>query len=522
MNDVEAKAVLEEKLRRISPPKRVFVAKKTWRFIAELHALQQKVRAAVDKRKALLWGRRTGKTIFDVCSLLEAAGNHPDSHCAYLTLTREQARRNIWGELKRFSDDYSLGISFNETKLIATLPNGSEILLLGALNANDIERLRGTPFVLVVIDEAGSFPSRAPKNGESTGDLLARLWMDILSPAMLDYQGTIIMSGTPTANCRGFFFEATHPNPDQRKKGWLYSHATVLDNPFVPKVRTAEIPDAKTYLQKEIIEAQGISELDPSFRREWRAEWARSADDLVYPHFSSVRNVYKTIPGANRIEWHYGVSVDLGYDDPTVIGVFMWSTEVPDVYLIRVIKGDSWIISRIGSELKKIEKEFGALSFIVVDQGGGAGKMAAEEMKQRWQLANLKGAEKQKKPTYIGFLNSDFQTGRFKIHESCVPVLDEISVLQWDARWPGKVEDERFANDACDMMLYGWRECRGFAFDQDQTPMEMRPSEAQQQEDDMESQIARGIERENRADLDEGGWDPDSVRDAGWDPDGDG
>jgi hypothetical protein len=513
-NAVEALAVLAEAKRRFIPQKVAYVAKRVWRFLSELHAKQRLFHDSPSRRKAALCSRRAGKSWVAAAMLLEAAGDHPDSLCVYIALTRGQARRIMWKELKRFNRAYNLGLAFNETALVATLKNGSEIMLLGAVNEADIDKLRGVAFVLAVIDEAASFPVRKASSsrgqniqGDSSDkahrDLLHRLYRDVLQPTMLDYQGSVVLLGTPAAHCSGFFFEVTRPDKDRRRKGWDVHEWTFRDNPFVPKIKTKEIPDAASWFQKEIVEAEGVDINDPAIQREWFARWIRSTEALVYPSFNERRNVYRDIKNDKRIEWFYGVSVDLGYDDPTVIGLFKWSNDVPDVYLTKVIKGENWIPSRIAKEILRLEKEVGALAFTVVDQGGGAGKMIAEEFKSRWHLPNVRAAQKTAKPTFIKMMNGDLATGRFHIHESCVPVLDEIGVLQWDPRFLGVKEDERFANDACDMALYGWRETRGgVGFDEDRTPDQLMPEDKEREEDEMEEQLERDFKRsQNEDDL---------------------
>lgn len=495
MNPREAVAVLLELGRRFKPAPVVTSAKRAWRWLTALHRKQKEFHALPGKRKAALCSRRAGKSFWAAAALLEAAFNEPDSLAAYLTLTRESARRIMWRELKRFDRKYHLGLKFNETKLVCTLPNESEIFLLGAVNEADIEKLRGASFTLVVIDEAASFPVRksAEKAGEkSTGDLLERLWKDVLQPAMLDHQGTVVLIGTPAAHCSGFFHSITHEDPAQRRKGWEVMTWTVLDNPFVPKKPTPEVPDAATWLRK-MMEDEGIDESDPSFQREWRARWVKSEDALVYHRFNTVLNTYTTIKDEKKVEWFYGVSVDLGYDDPTVIGLFRWSLNRPEVYLDKVFKKSGMIPAQIATEIRRIEKQVGSLAFVVVDQGGGAGKMIAEEFRTRWGI-DCVGAEKTKKPTFIELCNGDLASGRFKIHaKNALAVLDEISVLQWDPRYPGKKEDERFPNDACDMMLYGWRECRGYAFDADKLPAELEKSPQEADEDDMEMEAEAAL-----------------------------
>ena len=71
------------------------------------------------------------------------------------------------------------------------------IYLVGAdSNEDERQKLLGQKFVLVVIDEAQAF-----------GIDLRQLMYGVLKPAVADYRGTIILTGTPGNLIKGLFFD---------------------------------------------------------------------------------------------------------------------------------------------------------------------------------------------------------------------------------------------------------------------------------------------------------------------------
>lgn len=174
-------------------------ARRTFAFLSTFFRQQRQFADDPSKLKCALTTRRAGKSTSIAGMLIDAAMNEPDSTCIFIALTRKQAKKIMWKELVRLDRLYSLGLKFNKTDLTATLRNGAEIVVCGATDERDIDRLRGQAFLICAIDEAGSFPE----------SLLEELIDEVLEPATLDYDGTIIMTGTPTAACAGLFFRAT-------------------------------------------------------------------------------------------------------------------------------------------------------------------------------------------------------------------------------------------------------------------------------------------------------------------------
>ena len=198
------------------------VIDRTFNFDKHLFGLQQDFINDPSKLKAALCGRRAGKTYAICYYLIQEAFRAPESICAYIGLSRISAKRLMWQALKRANRQFKLGMRFNNAELIATLPNHSQIFLAGANDEGDIDKLRGSAYRLVALDECASF-----------GPHIDTLVEEVIEPALLDYDGTLALIGTPNAACRGLFYKAT----TDKSYGYSLHHWTVLNNPHIPKAR---------------------------------------------------------------------------------------------------------------------------------------------------------------------------------------------------------------------------------------------------------------------------------------------
>lgn len=380
------------------------------------------------KRKAALCSRRAGKTFCCALYLCMVAMAIPDSVCVYIALSRKNARRLLWPVLKRLNRDQQLGLTFNDVELEARLPNGSQIWLTGANDRSEIEKLRGEAYPLAVLDESASF-----------GPYLEELVEDVLEPAMLDYDGTLCMIGTPAAHCTGKFFDATM-DPTQ---GWSVHQWTVLDNPH--------IPNAKAWLD-ERMQRKNWTDTHPTYLREWRGRWVRSAESMVYRWSDGA--AFSQLPSG--CEWEYVIGVDLGFEDATAFVIEAFSRDRPDVYVVDEFKRSKLIPSDIAAQLREYVSTYNPIS--IVCDTGGLGKSIAEELSQRYAM-NIKPANKAGKLANIELLNGDLDAGLFRARADSA-LVGEWKTLQWDE--DRKKEDSRFDNHLSDAALYAYRECKHY------------------------------------------------------------
>jgi len=402
-----------------------------------LHPFQEKFLLSPKKKKLARCSRRAGKTHLAAVGLISAAVNNDNLLVPYITLSIKNARRIVWTTLREIERQFAFGMEFLENSLTVRFPNGSQIIMGGCQDANEIEKFRGPKYALAVIDEAQSIKSST----------LATLIDDILEPASLDLDGSIWMFGTPAASAAGFYYDCDN----LEKSPWQQHAWTLMDNPH--------LPGAKEWLDRKKVENHW-SETDATYRREYCGEWVRDENSLVY-QFNKIRNLCEELPD---VDWHYALGVDLGFIDSTAFCVICWCDTLPETYIIEVSKFTHLTSDDIGKKIKWLDGEY-EFERIVADTGG-LGKMVVEEMSKRFSL-NILPAQKRAKHDHIELLNSDFKKGKLQIldTEENQLLIDELELLEWDLneRTKGRfIERSDCENHACDAMLYVWRESLAF------------------------------------------------------------
>ncbi len=391
-------------------------------------APQKRLIESPSRRKAGLCTRRAGKSVAAVVYLLLVALTYPGCRVAYVGITRQAAKDVIWLELAMLCQKFGIAANFNSSTLRVTLPNGSEIFVVGAHNERSIETLRGKAFRLVVVDECASY-----------GKHFEPLIHDVLRATLIDFAGTLCLIGTPGAACKGYFYDIT-----TKSRGYDVHSWSLTDNPY--------IPGAKDEIAAVLLE-NGWDESNPTFRREYLGQWAPSLDLMVY-RFLESRNTFTALPDG---EYGHVLGVDLGYNDAFVISVLAYSLERPESYVVDQFSRSEMVPTEWSTTIEEYAARYSPQA-IVVD-AGGLGKAYVEEMKDKWGLP-VKSAEKTKKVAYIELMNGDLMTGRLKAHATLTGLADQMTQLQWDANKPGMKEHPDFPNDRCDATLYAWRECR--------------------------------------------------------------
>lgn len=109
------------------------------------------------KNICLYGGSRSGKSFLIMRMILIRAGKCPNSNHIIVRDTTNAVRRSIWK--KTFKDVLricfpNLPVKFNQTDLEAYLPNGSMITVAGLDDNDKIERLLGTEYSTLWINEA--------------------------------------------------------------------------------------------------------------------------------------------------------------------------------------------------------------------------------------------------------------------------------------------------------------------------------------------------------------------------------
>jgi PBSX family phage terminase large subunit len=391
-------------------------------------------------RKAALCTRRAGKSFGIGLALYKAAIENPGASCLYLALTRDSARKIMWKDVVKVIDkQLHLGCSFNETLLTVTMPNGSVIYLAGAdATKEEMEKFLGGKYALIVIDEAGSFRQD-----------LRKLVYENLEPAVADYDGTVVLIGTPTSLTRGLFFDVTQPSKDKREPGWDVHEWDTFDNPYM-EAKWRKRVERMIELNPKVVET-------PFYRRMYRKEWVLDDDELCYK-YAPGRNDCAALPTGRR--WHYVLGVDLGFSpDPSAFVVAAFSAEHNELYFVEAYKATGMDVTDVALRIHDYQRRF-AIYKTVIDN---ATKQAVEEMKNRHGLA-LEAADKVGKAEFIELMSDEIKRGCIKVvHPEAAGLADEWSDLIWDEaekkKTGKKQEHPACDNHMADAALYSWRHC---------------------------------------------------------------
>lgn len=407
--------------------------------------------------------RRAGKSTACAAHLVATANDFAQCTALYVTGARTDAKKIVWAEVKRFNDLHGLGGVPNESELAMTFPNGSVVRLAGAKDDAAVEKIRGQmpPVKIAYIDEAQSIRDA----------LLTKLIDDVLEPALLDYDGSLIMIGTPPPVPVGYFVDAFL---GKRGEGAWSSHRwTFFDNPHIAR------KSKKTHaeLMQRVLKRRGVTDQDPSIRREFFGELALDTHSLVY-QYSPALNHYDALPAGT---YTYILGVDLGHDDADALALLAWSDTSKVTFLVEEMVTKKQGITELVEQIESFRSRYD-ISKIVMDTGG-LGKKISEEIIRRHKIP-VQPAEKARKFEFIELMNDALRTKQLKAKKDSLFAFDSYRV-EWDrdkTKPDKKVISDRFHSDIADATLYAWRESYSFTF----TPEKPKP---QQGDPDWEDEL---------------------------------
>ena len=457
--------------------------------------------------------RRAGKTRGGNESDLELASKTKDGRFLYINETRAEAKRLAWHGARgdgMYSMCRELGwldsgfTKSNESELWIQFPSlNSWIYCVGVDDEAAIRKALGTPWNRVRWDEAQRIP---PKFNTTI--------LETLLPALLDYEGEFLMTGTPERKMSGLFYDVTRAEVEKRRKGWDVAHWTLMENPYWG--RSKEIsgqwfvvwghqdkvvsgphrPEellaavmACRHLKgviglQELLGGPEVAPLDsPIMRRQAFGQWVKEDSNFVYavnkltdgelfyaPHrmradgFVDVEAALMDLPYDWR-DGHFALGVDLGYNDPFAMTLWSWHPHDPNLYEVIAWK-KSHLDSNEQNEAINAVRAHVAIGLIDAD-AGGIGKQVVKGWSKEWIERfglPIVEAEKQHKLTAITVHNTDILRRLVKFREGS-PLIEEMRELQWATIVDGSgkmVEDPTIANDLCDSALYGARRAYHF------------------------------------------------------------
>lgn len=396
--------------------------------------------------KVAVCSRRSGKTTACAAHLIHVALNKPGSNSLYITLTRDTAKKLVWKELRRINREHDLKGKENETELSINFPNQSVIYLSGCLNASEIEKFRGLALNLCYIDECQSFR-----------EYIRELIDDIIAPALIDYAGSLCLIGTPGPIPAGFFHECAVEQPAWSKHGW-----TMWDNPHLPK-KSGVVQ--QVLLEREL-KRRGVTQENPSIRREFFGEWVLDSDSLLL-HYDATRNDF----GAMRpnTTYNYILGIDVGFEDSDALAVLAWSEQDPNTYLVEEIITEKSDITTLANQIHELQTKYN-IPKMIMDMGG-LGKKIGEELIKRF-LIPVEAADKARKMENYALLDDALRTGLFKAKKDSRFAKETYLVeIDRDKTTPESIKvSSRFHSDIIDAVLYAFKVSYSYTYKPPEPP----------------------------------------------------
>ncbi len=393
------------------------------------------------KRSTLKTPRRAAKTESIIRKMFRVMKRKPGSISVYVSMTRENAKRNVWSRLQIMAARYKLEVLFNHSDLTIRDPvNNSMIWITGLATAAEIAKLRGNKYDLVVVDESQ--------------DILIDFEdfiMSVLIPALGDRRGQLVLAGTPDPWRRNKYWHDVRNSKDGKWKRWVHFGWLLTDNVY--------FQDPAGYLA-QVLEEEGYAADDPRYRAEYLGEDAISTSNLAVDSYSQDRNAY---PGSvfdvfsNCHGYHYLMAANPRFKANSAFVVACYSSRRRHVIFLESLSGLVGV-SELADATKQLMDKYPIeiVTCIETDMG----RDFAAELLARYQLP-ITPFEKRDERMRLAFLNSDLRTGRLQVvADENAKLIDQWANVLWD-----KDRQKILSGQDCDLFNaagYAHMACRSF------------------------------------------------------------
>ncbi len=410
----------------------------TYDLRAEAPKWTQAVDACQNELKALLCGRRSGKTSYIALKL--AMDGLPGEVHPFVCLTQQKARDNLWPILERFQKTHGLKVEYNRSTGTATTDRGVIIQCMGLSTKPEIEKLRGQRYPGVVFDECGAMNQ----------DLLKTALFEAAEPATADFYGRggfgIICSGTPSYAPVGLWHDICGGNAHVSKHGFDVFHATILDN--------HHIPNAAAYLERKKAQKKWTEET-PEYMREYLGLFCLSTDGLCY---GKAWNTHIERQYMMPLQGLTIIALDFGESSPCAWNVIRCTIHkeqrgdrIYEEMICHVLESRREVctsLNQIAGITRDLMKQYSA-SYLVGDSAEGFG---IRQLIQQYGLPFEKSEKSGLKQERIFMMQGMLRCGQVRIYENCAALIEEISTVPWN-----EDHDDHhgsYADHCCDSLHY--------------------------------------------------------------------
>jgi len=435
---------LDKQLNKAKREDRDFI---TYRVLKDCHDYQQKILLSMDRLICLMAGRRAGKSEADARKAVFVALDKDGARILFIGLSFTRCLEVFWQLIIDLLEN--LGIEVIEkrrTEGVIKLYNGSEIHFHGNTTTDERDKLRGSKWNLVIIDEVQSQKA------------LPILINEIIEPTLLDYQGQLILSGTGP-RVRGTYWEMIWTGDKQA----LRLNWNISNNPFVK--------DYQKVLET-VKKEKNLTDNSPLFQREYLGQISYDDDSLCYriapENYLVESEMIAWINSQPRADIKFSAGLDYGFVDADGFAIIMFSTSKPERWLVFEHKGNRSGINELANKVKEgiayindspLFASIPDRHFYIYSDSGGGGKKISYELNNSYGLPCL-DAYKVDKDVAVERLQEEVRTKTFKIRENGVffdEALKTVFARNERDELTRVIDDDTYHPDLADAVLYAMR-----------------------------------------------------------------
>jgi hypothetical protein len=392
--------------------------------VDQLYPHQKAVYEDQHRFRAILGGRRAGKTEEEAVEAITTAEAFPGEVVAYCAPTVTGGKDILWPVLERIQGRCpSLKLEYHSQRGVVTTPKGGIIQIFGLANLADADKGRGKRYPLVIIDECGMVPDKT----------LRRAATQTFGPATLDFRGRggrgLLLCGTPGYVPNTYWHEVTGGNEHQSKYGCSVHFMTLRDNPLFVD------PDQAL---KEIREEHRLLETDPAYLREWLGTWGVESVGLCYSNWDGKLLPRSLVPAMG---WT-SLGVDIGHRHPSAWVVVRMTHEVEKIGERMRVSSHAHVIDSYEQtdcdvhDIARITTQFlkAYSPGSIVGDSHGMGAIVIADLSRRFGVPIVKMEKADLKRDRIWLTNSMLGAGTLHVYEGAESLAEQFASIPWNEK----------------------------------------------------------------------------------------
>jgi hypothetical protein len=337
----------------------------------------------------------------------------------------------------------------NEQQMTVNFPNGSEIICAGLDDKERVDKILGTEYGMLYINESQDISWATIKTLKTR---LAQRIEKFKNRFICDLNPTSINQWTYR-----LWFDGVNPENEQKVTG---SYGKIQMNPV----------DNAQNLSDGFIEEQLEGLTGQERTRFLLGEYSTNSDLQVFiPKMFFVEDDFTHWAQGKWRDMRLTAGLDLGFEDADAFILLAYVDGEPDIWLLDEYKGFKNDITTLGHDLGRMidatwEKyPFGSVArddFQIWTDTGGLGRKTAVELAETFELP-IRAAYKRDKDVGIFFLQDDVNNGRLHIQKDG-SFSDECARRVWSRNTDSgkvdkKIDDNAYHPDVMDAIIYAYR-----------------------------------------------------------------